>query len=612
MGYSQMNRLANVVAIAALAVVGVAPAAAQGREPYPGFDAYVTAALRTWKVPGVALAIVRNDSVVYAKGYGVRELGKPTPVTERTIFAIGSASKAFTAAAAAMLVDEGKVRWDDVATRYLPNLQLYDPYATRELSIRDLLSHRSGLMRGDLVWYGTEFDRDEILRRVRFLQPTWSFRAQFGYQNIMYLAAGQVVARAANTTWDDFIKQRIFGPLGMATSVTSIRPLASMPDVATPHAEIEDTVRIVPWRNIDNIAPAGSINSNVVEMAQWVRLQLGKGKFRGTQLISSAQIEEMHTPHTIIRQDPIFKVLFPDANFFEYGLGWFLQDYRGKKVVHHGGNIDGMSALVTMIPSENFGMVILTNLHGTVLPSVLMHKTFDLHLKAPARDWSADMRKAFDALQAQGKEVQKKLEAERVTGTKPSLAIRDYAGVYVDSMYGEAKVSEQGGKLFLNRGPAFVGELEHWHFDTFRSKWREALMGKTFVSFRLGPTGKTEELALDMGGAPVTFKRRPEMADTTAGVRIADAELRKYLGTFQSTAPPASLTVEKVGEQLKLTVPGQPAYTLVPVTTTRFRLTGPNVPTGFFLDYTLEAGKVRSVTLVQPSPRPSLTLTPTG
>jgi CubicO group peptidase (beta-lactamase class C family) len=612
MGYDLMNRVKRGVLATALLLIGAAPAAAQGREPYPGYDAYVTAALRTWKVPGLAIAIVRNDSVIYAKGYGVRELGKSNPVTARTIFAIGSASKAFTAAAVAMLVDDGKLRWDDAATRYLPNLQLYDPYATRELSIRDLLSHRSGLARGDLVWYGTEFDRDEILRRVRFLQPSWSFRAQFGYQNIMYLAAGQVVGRAANTTWDDVVKRRIFAPLGMESSVTSTRPLASMSDVATPHAEIDDTVRVVPWRNIDNIAPAGSINSNVLEMSQWVRLQLAKGKFRGTQLISSAQIEEMHAPHTIVRRDPIWKVLFPETNFFEYGLGWFLQDYRGKKVVQHGGNIDGMSALVTMIPSDNFGMVILTNMNGSALPSVLMYRTFDLHLKAQPRDWSTEMRKSFEALQAQGKETQKKLEAERVTGTKPSLALRDYAGAYVDSMYGETKVSEQGGKLLITRSPAFEGELEHWHFDTFRSKWRHNLLGKTFVSFRLGPTGKAEELAIDMGGAPVTFKRRPEMADTTPGVRIADADLRKYLGTFQSTAPPASVTVEKVGDDLKLTVPGQPAYTLVPVTTTRFRLTGQNVPTGFFLDYTLEGGKVRSVTLVQPSPRPSLTLTPAG
>jgi CubicO group peptidase (beta-lactamase class C family) len=605
-----MNRIKTVLLAATLAPIAAGSADAQQREPWPGYDAYVTAALATWKVPGVGIAIVRNDSVIYARGYGVRELGKPDPVTERTLFAIGSSSKAFTAASIAMLVDEGKVRWDDPATKYLANLQLYDPYATRELSIRDLLSHRSGLARGDLLWYGSELDRDEILRRVRFLQPSWSFRSQFGYQNLMYLAAGQVIARVGNTTWDDFVTQRIFRPLGMTSSNTTIRALAGRPDVASPHSEIDDTVRVIPWRNIDNIAPAGSINSHVVDMAQWVRLQLGKGKYAGRQLISSAQLEEMHTPHTIIRQDGAFRMLFPGVNFFEYGLGWFLQDYRGKKVVQHGGNIDGMSALVTMIPEDNFGMVILTNMNGSALPSVLMYKTFDLHLKAPPKDWSADRRVAYEGLVRQGREAQKRLEAQRVSGTKPSLPLAQYAGVYVDSMYGEARVREEGSKLVLTRGQSFEGDLEHWHFDTFRANWRARSLGRAFVSFRLGATGKAEELAMELGGAPTTFKRRPEVADTTAGVTLAATDLRKYLGNFQSAAPPVTITVEEVSGRLRVTVPGQPAYTMVPVTSTRFKLVGPNIPAGFFLVYTMDGNTVKSVTLEQPSPRPPLTLTP--
>jgi CubicO group peptidase (beta-lactamase class C family) len=605
-----MNRAKTFLLVAALAPIATTQAMAQQREPYPGYDAYVNAALATWKVPGVGIAIVRNDSLIYAKGYGLRELGKRDPVTERTLFAIGSASKAFTAAGIAMLVDEGKLRWDDAATKYLPNLQLFDPYATRELSIRDLLSHRSGLSRGDLLWYGSELDRDEILRRVRFLEPSWSFRSRFGYQNLMYLAAGQVNARVANTTWDDFITQRIFRPLGMTSSNTTTRALAGRPDVASPHAEIDDTVRVIPWRNIDNIAPAGSINSNVVDMAQWIRLQLGKGKYAGRQLITSAQIEEMHSPHTIIRQDAAFRMLFPGVNFFEYGLGWFLQDYRGKKVVQHGGNIDGMSALVTMIPEDNFGMVILTNMNGSTLPSVLMYKTFDLHLKAPPKDWSADRRKAYEGQVRQGREAQKRLEAQRVSGTKPSLPLAQYAGTYADSMYCDASVREESGKLVLTRGPAFVADLEHWHYDTFRANWRARNLGRAFVSFRLGATGKAEELAMELGGAPTTFRRRPDVADTTAGVTLAAADLRKYVGNFQSAAPPVSVTVEEVGGRLRATVPGQPAYTMVPETATRFKLVGPNVPAGFFLAYTMDGNAVKSETLEQPAPRPPLTLTP--
>ena len=600
-----MQRFKLLVLLAASAT----SLSAQQREPWKGYDAYVTAALATWKVPGTAIAIVRNDSVIYSKGYGVRELGKPDAVDDHTLFAIGSASKAFTAASIAMLVDQGKVKWDDPATKFLPDFELFDPYATRELSIRDILSHRSGLSRGDLMWYGSELDRDQILHRVRFLQPSWSFRSQFGYQNLMYLAAGQVIAHVANTTWDDYVARSIFRPLGMTSTNTSTKLLAGLPDVASPHADIDDTVRVIAWRNIDNIAPAGAINSNVVDMAQWVRLQLGKGKFDGKQLISAAQVDEMHSPHTIIKQDGAFRILFPGVNFFEYGMGWFLQDYRGKKVVHHGGNIDGMSALVAMIPEDNFGMVILTNMNGTPLPSVLMYRTFDLHLKAPPKDWSADRFTAYSALVKQARDAQKAIEAQRVANTKPSLALAQYAGTYADSMYGDARVREEGGHLVLQRGPSFTGDLEHWHFDTFRANWRDRSLGRTFVTFRLGSSGKPEELAMDLGGAPTNFKRRQDTADTTAGVTLASADVRKYLGTFQSTAPPIAITVEEVAGRMRVTLPGQ-AYTLVPVTTTRFKLTGSNLPPGFFLAYAMEGDKVKTVTLEQPAPRPTLTLSP--
>lgn len=602
-------RRAACVAVALIALVATS-AFAQQREPWPGYEAYVNRALGTWKVPGLAVAIVRNDSLIYAKGFGVREIGKPDRVDERTMFAIGSSSKAFTAAGVALLVDERKVRWDDPAGRYLPQLQLHDAYASRELTIRDLLSHRSGLARGELLWYGSTFDRNEILRRVRFQEPSWSFRSQFGYQNVMYLAAGELSARVAGLSWDDLIENRIFAPLGMTSSNTTIRALQGMANVATPHGEINDTMRVLNWRNIDNIAPAGSINSNVVEMANWVRLQLNKGKFGGRQIISSAQIEEMQKPHTIVPLEGAWKLLNPSANFLLYGMGWFLNDYRGKKVVQHGGNIDGMSALVAMIPEDNFGMVILTNMNGSGLTYVLMNRTFDHHLRAAPRDWSAEMRRSFDALAAQGREAQKRLEAQRVSGTKPSLPLSQYAGTFVDSMYGEAVVSERNGQLHIARGPSWQGTMEHWHFDTFRTDWGSPVLGRSLVTFRLSPAGKADEFQIDLAGASITYKRRPAMADTTAGVRIADAELGRYLGRFESKAPPIVVSVERLGDKLQLHVPGQQAYTLVPESTTRFRMTGPNVPAGFFLVYAMDGPLVTGVTIEQPAPRPSLALTP--
>lgn len=511
-----MRRIRSLMFIAGGMALLPSPVRAQQKEPYSDVDAYIQAALKAWKVPGLALAIVRDDSVIYAKGYGVREIGKPAPVTERTVFAIGSSSKAFTAAGIAMLVDEKKVSLDAPASTYLPGLQLADPYVSRELTVRDLLSHRSGLARGDMLWYGSELDRNEILRRIRFLQPSWSFRSQFGYQNLMYLAAGQVVAGVAQATWDDFTRERIFVPLGMTSSTTSIKSLAAQADVATPHVETADTVRVIPWRNIDNIAPAGSINSHVVDMAQWVRLQVGKGSVGGRRLVSERMIDEMHTPHTIVPRDSAARSMNPDTHLQAYGLGWFLQDYRGRLVVQHGGNIDGFSALVAMLPEEKMGLVILTNMNGTALPTALMNRLFDLHLKAPSRDWSADMLKRTEAVRARGRLAQQRAEAQRVSKTKPSLPLAAYAGAYVDSLYGEIRVRADAGKLRIDRGPAFQGELEHWHFDTFQAKWSAQNVSRSLVTFRLNAAGKADELQTDMGGSPQSFKRRPDTPATAS------------------------------------------------------------------------------------------------
>jgi CubicO group peptidase (beta-lactamase class C family) len=469
----------------------------------------VRTALAAWKVPAVSVAIVRNDSIVYAKGYGVREVGKTTPVDERTLFAIGSSSKAFTAAAVAMLVDSGKVRLDAPAGAYLPGFQLFDNYATREITVRDLLSHRSGLARGELIWYGSDNDRDEILRRVQFLPPSWSFRSQFGYQNIMYLAAGQVVARVADQSWDDFIKQRLLQPLGMTSSSTSVTALRGVDNVASPHAEVNDTVRAIPYRNIDNIAPAGSINSNAIDMAQWVRLQLAGGKYDGKQLISKRMVDEMHNAQIVIRRDGGMGAMNPSAHLMAYGLGWFLSDYEGRYVVQHGGNIDGMTALVAMLPEEKYGVVILTNMNGTNLPTALMLRLFDAQLKRPAKDWSAQMRQRADSMRTVALAAQQRQGDPRVPNTKPSLPLSAYAGTYADSAYGSLKVTESNGALSLVYGSNWKGPLEHYHFDTFRMKLDTPVLPPVPVNFRIDAAGKVDEVRLDLAGQ-VTFKRVPD------------------------------------------------------------------------------------------------------
>ncbi|HEY9434605.1 MAG TPA: serine hydrolase [Blastocatellia bacterium] len=598
------NRIQTLF-LALTLTLSVAPCAFAQEAPLQGFDEYVNKALKDWEVPGVGIAIVKGDKVVLAKGYGVRKLGDPTPVDDRTIFAIGSSSKAFTAAALAMLVDEGKIKWDDPVTKHLPGFELYDPYASKEMTVRDLLCHRSGLDRGDLMWYGSEYGRNEIIRRARFLKPSWSFRSQFGYQNIMYLTAGQITPAVTGKSWDDFIKDRFFKPLGMAASSTSVNDLKSSNNVSAPHGKIEEKVVAIPWRNIDNIAPAGSINSNIAEMTAWVRMQLSDGEFSGQRLLSSGAIKEMQKSHTVVPYDPPWSLLFPEAHFVTYGLGWLLSDYRGRKVVEHGGNIDGMSALVAFVPEEKLGLVVLTNLSGSELRTALKLRIIDAFLGGEAKDWSAIHLKTMKSFEAQGKAAEKKRNDERVKDTKPSLALDKYAGTYQDEMYGDLKVEQdESGKLVARYGPTFTGDLEHWHYDTFQAAWRDRTLGKSQVTFTLNAQGKVESVKIQN---MADFKRAPDKPPSVAGVTMSESDLKKFTGRYELKSPPLEMSVELVGGKLKAVIPGQPVASLAPVSADRFTVEG--APVSIFVQFKLAEGKVSSLTVEQGS-SPPLTFTP--
>ena len=475
-------------------------------------EEYATKAMRDWRVPGCAIAIVKDGQVIFARGFGVRELGKPTPVDERTLFAIASNSKAFTSAALAILVDEGKLKWDDPVTKYLPEFQMSDPYVTREITIRDLLSHRSGLATfgGDLLWYESNYDRKEILRRIRHLKPTSSFRSRYGYQNIMFLAAGEVVAAVTGKSWDEFVKERFFIPLGMTSTVTSIRAFKTGDNIATPHNETDGKVRVIRYGLVDGIGAAGAINSNVAEMAEWLKLQLGRGKYDGKQVFSAASSREMWTPHTAIRISEQSEKFNPTRHFYTYGMGWFLSDYHGRKVVSHGGGLDGMISQVGLMPEENLGVVVLSN-SETALPSAVVNKIFDLYLGVPPRDWSAELLAQTKAAQATGGEEEKRLENERAKNTNTSLPLRKYAGSYTGQLYGEAKIMEENGKLVISlaHSPNFVGDLEHWHYDTFRVKWRSSIVypfPKGFITFTLNARGQVDEMKIDVPNPDFDFK----------------------------------------------------------------------------------------------------------
>jgi CubicO group peptidase (beta-lactamase class C family) len=476
-------------------------------------DEYAARAGQDWHVPGFALAIVKDDKVVFAKGYGVRELGEPEAVDKNTLFAIASNTKAFTAAALATLVDEGKLSWDDPVTKYIPYFQLYDPLATREMTVRDLLSHRSGLATfgGDLLWYETTYPRSEIIRRIRYLKPVYGFRAHYGYQNIMFLTAGEIIPAVTGKSWDDYVKEKFFTPLGMTRTVTSFRQLMASSNVATPHNEVEGKVRVIHYSNVDSVGGAAVINSSVAEMAEWIRLQLGRGTYDGKKIFTAERSREMWTPNTVVAGVSEAGERFnPTVHFNLYGMGWFLSDYRGRKIVNHSGGLDGMTSRVALMPEENLGFVILTN-SETPLQSLLMYKIFDVFTGAPARDWSADYMARAKAAREREEAETKRIEAARVLNTKPSLPLANYAGTYGGAMYGDARVSVEDGHLVVRLlpSPAYVGDLEHWHFDTFRIKWRDTVVypyPRGWVTFTLDPQARVSEMKIDVPNPDFDFK----------------------------------------------------------------------------------------------------------
>ena len=486
--------------LVALLVLAAMPAAAQRRAaeraPLRGFDAWVERALADWAVPGLAVAVVKDDSVVYARGFGVRRLGDTARVTDRTLFAVGSTTKAFTAAALAVLADSGLVKWDDPVSQHLPGFQLHDPYVTREMRVRDLLTHRSGLARGDALWWATPYGREEVLRRVRHLEPSWSFRSAYGYQNIIFLAAGQIVPAVTGQSWDEFVKRRLFEPLGMTATNTSVTVLNGAGDVAAPHSPVDGRMQPVGWRNIDNIGPAGSINSSARDMAQWIRLQLGGGVYNGRRLLSAAAVREMHAAQMVIPIDTLSERLWPSTHFRAYGLGWSLSDYRGRKLVGHGGAIDGMRAQVTLVPEDRLGVVVLANggEPSRLLTQAVAFRVVGAYLGGASPDWSAQLLAVRRQQEARDSTERAKRERERVAGTKPSFELERYAGSYRNEMYGDVKVALEGGALVMTFGPHITGELAHWHFDTFETRWRDAMMGRGTVTFALHPQGKIKEL----------------------------------------------------------------------------------------------------------------------
>lgn len=492
--------LAFTLKLGVLLLLPQSPICAQAG-PLGGFDAYVDRGLRDWRVPGLAIVVVKDDSVVFIKGYGTREVGKREPVTVHTRFGIMSTTKAFTAMLVAMAVDNGQARWDDPVMKYVPYFELHDPYVTRELVIRDLLTHRVGFPDPEYLWAFTSLPFDETVKRLRFVPPASSLRSRFAYNNVAYALAGDITARAAGKTWQALLRQRILDPLGMNESYANAEELlaSGVVDVTSPHGIVHDTVRVlpVPVTVVDPVAPAGAMFSTATDMAKWLRFLLDSGRVGGRRLVSAQNFREVFRAQQVLDGDfyPTARLIRP--HFQAYGMGWFLEDYRGEFVAFHTGSIWGRSAIVGLLPDRRLGVAILTNLDHSELRHALMYTVFDRYLPPDraTHDWSAEMQTMYRALADSAAAQRREREGKRVMNTHPSVAIDRYAGTYSDSLFGTATVRLDGNRLTLQVGTQ-TADLEHWQYDIFRANWRDPFFDPDYAAFALDSDGSVAEVRL--------------------------------------------------------------------------------------------------------------------
>jgi CubicO group peptidase (beta-lactamase class C family) len=434
-------------------------------------DAYYQRSLDLWQVPGMAIAIVKDDSVIFAKGYGVKNIKKKKEkVDANTLFPIASNTKAFTAAAIARLVDEGKLHWQTKVVDILPYFTLYDPYVTNHFTIVDLLSHRSGLVTfsGDLLWYGSDYSTEDVVQKLPYLKQHYEFRTHFGYSNIMYIAAGEIIEKLSGKPWAEYIQDEFLTPLGMNNTLTSISQLTKESNVVRPHNKVNDEVFPIEFLNWDNISGAGALISNVNDMSKWIKMQLHEGSWGGRQYFSKEQNMMMKTPHTNLPVSPGYRRYFPTTHFRAYGMGWFLSDYHGREIVGHSGGYDGIISYTCLVPEENLGFVILTNSNSS-LYNALLYRTLDAFLAKDTTDWN----KLFLPFQ------QKSDKRERIVvdknAPKPTLEKEKYSGIYRDDAYGNLMITYKGGKLELRmlHSPIFTGKLSTYSKDTLLVEFKQ-------------------------------------------------------------------------------------------------------------------------------------------
>ncbi len=507
LAFAASAAIAAPAASAGVAPEGTLPASA-ANAPAFDLDRDVNLALKTFDVPGIAIAIVKDGKVVATKGFGVRKLGDPAPVTGKTLFEIASNSKAFTAAQLAQLVDEGKLSWDDPVTRHLPSFQMADAYVTHTMTVRDLLVHRSGLGlgAGDLLWWPTTtFSTDEIIERLRNVKLATSFRNNYAYDNLLYIVAGKIIAQKAGKSWEAATREHILAPLGMNGTTTNVEEMLKTADYSAPHSKINGKAAVVKPMPVQNAVGAIGIQTNAEDIAKWMQVLLDEGKMEnGKQLFSAKQAREMWSAQTPMKvSEPKPALMATKPNFAAYGLGFQLRDYRGRKIAMHGGALQGFYSRIVMVPEEKLGVAIFTNAENGPSMSALQWRILDHYMGVAPTDWIKVYAEQEAEMHKEEMARQGKLTAARAAASRPSLPLASYNGDYKDDWYGTVSIRQEGGKqvMSFSRTPDLTGTLEHFQHDTFIVRWKERnFNADAYVTFSLNPDGSIDRMKM----APVS------------------------------------------------------------------------------------------------------------
>lgn len=584
--------LIGISPLAAPATAVPAPEAVAPAAALAGLDEFVAGAMKDWKVPGVAVAVVKDGQVILSKGYGTRDADKQLPVTPKTLFAIGSITKSFTVTALGMLADDGKLDWDKPVREYLPEFRLYDSVASDHMTPRDLVTHRSGLPRHDALWYNSTFTRKEMIERLRYLEPSKDFRSAYQYNNLMFLTAGYLAGRLAGTSWEELVRTRIFGPLGMIGSNFSVTDSQKSSDFAQPYTTVKEEIKKIPFRGIDEMAPAGSINSNIEDMTRYLLFHLNQGKAGDRQLLSATNAQQMQSPQMVIPS----ALRYPEIGHSAYGMAFVVSSYRGHKMVQHGGAIDGFIALLTFLPQDNIGVVVLTNSTVRALPNVITYNVFDRLLGAEPAPWSARLKELQQKEEESEEEAKKKGYTPRKEATQPSHPLADYAGDYEHPGYGVAAFAvaedKAGLKITYNR---MTSPLKHFHYDVFEVPENPLdPFEKAKVQFLMSVNGDIDRVLvpLEPNVKEIVFTRRAEKKMRERSF------LEPLAGDYTLGAVTVQVTL-KGEDTLVLVVPGQPPYELVPTRGLSFDLKG---LTGFSVEFKKDAaGAVTEAVFYQPN-----------